>query len=88
VCRLLLDAQDRAGDVKTLNVTITDTHGRITVGPAAQSEMDNWTAIETTTAERWWLFNAVDYLRLCGHTVDVRVHGDDWALVLTWSRGQ
>jgi hypothetical protein len=85
---LLLDAQGRAGDVTTVDVTITDAFGRITVGPDAQAELETWTSIDTTTAERWWLFDAVDYLRFCGYTVDLRYRGDEWVLVLTWSRGQ
>src|SRR5262249_3877877 len=68
---LLLHAQ-RQRETLTLDVAVTNTAGRIAIGPAKQAEAEAWTTIDTIKDERWWLFDAVDYLRLCGHSVDVR----------------
>src|SRR5262249_36375555 len=52
---LLLHAQGQRKTL-TLDIAVTNTAGRIAIGPARQAEAEAWTAIDTANDERWWLF--------------------------------
>jgi hypothetical protein len=83
---LLLAAQHPSNGVARMDVTVTDSTGRIAIGPPGALDLGTWKEIDTNDAEKWWFLDAVEHLRVSGYAVEVRYKGDEWFILLTWSR--
>ena len=67
-----------------LEVHATDAGSRIALAP--EDSTGEWCRIDGTDVRGWWLEDVVNYLTVTGSVVEAFCRGNEFSLVITWSR--